>query len=358
MAPTALELRRVALPLRHPHRFAHGTETDREVVVVAYHRPDGVVGWGECSTLRRPTYTAEWTAGAWTVLTEILGPALLAGRDPGVIGHPMARAALEVAALDARLKVEGRSLSTHLGGRRTRVPTRSVIGMAETPAAVVEAVAGRLAAGVRSVKLKVAPGWDLDPLRALRERWPSLDCAADANGSYAGDPAAALALDRFGLTYLEQPLDPADLVGHAALRRRLATPIALDESLDGPGALRSAVALGALDVASIKPARVGGLERAATMVALVAESGFDGFVGGMLETGIGRATALAVASLPGCGGPTDLGPSSHYFARDLTTPMELDEDGFLAVPTGAGIGVEVDFETVEAHTRERLVLER
>lgn len=356
--PVAVELRRIRLPLARPLASAHGVETERHIVLVAATGPDGTVGWGECAALGRPTYTGEWTAGAWAVLTEELAPAAVARRPSGVVGHPMATAALSTAVLDARLKAAGTSLAAELGvdGGRA-VASTAVTGTGARVDELLASVAVDLAAGHRSVKVKIRPGWDVEPLHALRDAWPDLDLAADGNGAYTtADRAHLVGLDRFGLAYLEQPLPADDLVAAAALAERMATPIALDESLTSPGAVATALALGAADVVSIKPGRLGGIDRAAAVAVLAAERGVDAFVGGMLETGVGRAAALAVAALPGCSLPTDLGPSARYFSADLTPPFVLDGGGRLAVPSGPGIGVAPDLDRVDDVTVERCVV--
>lgn len=355
--PDALELVRVAVPLPRPFRSAHGVEAVRRAVLVRAVGADGVEGWGECSALARPTYTGEWHDGAWLVLRHELAPAVVAGRDHGVRGHPMAVAAVEGALVDLALRRAGRSLAAALGATRHRVDTTAVVDLATGVDELLERVAAAVALGHRSVKLKVRPGADVGPLRAVRSTWPALAVAADANGAYAGDPDAVLALDRLGLAYLEQPLDPDDLVGHAALTRRLTTPVALDESVPSPGAVAAALALGAADVVNLKPARLGGLAAAVEAHRLLVEAGVPAFVGGLLELGVGRATALAVAGLPGCTLPTDLGPSSRYVDDDLTPPFELGPDATLGVPTGAGIGVVPRPARLDEVAVERVVIE-
>jgi O-succinylbenzoate synthase len=354
----AVELRRVRLPLRHPMVAAHGTEHHRDVVLVAAERADGTVGRGECSTLSRPTYTAEWTGAAWWVLRDELVPALLAGGDAGIVGHPMATASLATAVLDARLRSEATNLAAFLGAEAGRaVPSTAVSGIHPTVDALLAAVSADLAAGHRSVKCKIRPGWDVEPLAAVRSAWPDLALAADANGAYGRSDVAHLAeLDDLALAYLEQPFAADDLLASAELARRTGIRLALDESITSVAAVALVAELGAAHVVSAKPARLGGVDVAARVVALAAERGLGAFVGGMLETGIGRAAALAVAALPGCDRPTDLGPSSRYFAADLTPALELDGAGALTVPTGPGLGVAPDIDRLDAVTVDRLVL--
>jgi O-succinylbenzoate synthase len=339
---------------------AHGTEAEREVVLVAATLADGTVGWGECSTLARATYTGEWTEAAWWMLRDELAPAALAGRDAGVVGHPMATASLTSAVLDARLRADGVSLAGWLGAEPGRcVPSTAVTGIEPTVDALLRRIDADRAAGHRSVKCKIRPGWDVEPLGAVRSAWPELALAADGNGAYRRSDLDHLAsFERFDLRYLEQPFPADDLVSSAALARRSATPVALDESITSAAMVEVVVALGAAGVLSIKPGRLGGLDEAARVAGLALDRGLPAFVGGMLETGVGRAAALAVAALPGCGLPTDLGPSDRYFAADLTAGFVLDNDGALTVPTGPGIGVRPDAERLSAATVDHLALTR
>jgi O-succinylbenzoate synthase len=337
---------------------SHGVERDRDVVLVAVTLDDGSVGWGECSALGRPTYTGEWTEAAWWVLRDELAPALLAGRAAGVVGHPMAAASVSTAVLDARLRSASVNLATSIGAEPGRsVPSTAVTGMQPGIDDLLRCVATDLAAGHRSVKCKIRPGWDVEPLAAVRSAWPDLGLAADANGSYGrADLHHLVSLDRFGLRYLEQPFAADELLLSAQLVRSSATPVALDESVTSVATVDVIVALGAARVLSIKPARIGGIDEAVRVAELAAAHGLGAFVGGMLETGVGRAAALAVAALPGCGLPTDLGPSSRYFTDDVTETLGLDDAGALAVPTGPGIGVALDADRVDAATVDRIVV--
>ncbi len=352
-------LHRVRLPLVTPHVAAHGTEHEREVVLVAVTTDRGAVGWGECSALSRPTYTAEHTDGTWALLRDELAPALLAGRPSGVVGHPLAHSAVATAVLDARLRTDGVRLADHLGATRSSVPVAAVVGLSSGTGELVERVGAVLDRGAALVALKVQPGSDVEPLRAVRDHWPGLALAADANGSYRrGDTEHLARLDDIGLAYLEQPLPAEDLVGSAALARRLDTPVALDESVTSVGGWEAALALGAADALNLKPARVGGPAEARRVHDLAVDAGAEVWVGGLLETGVGRALALAVAGLPGCTRPTHLGPSARYFADDVTEPLTLGPGATLTVPTGPGMGVAPRPDRLAAVTVEHCVLER
>lgn len=361
-----IELWRVAIALRLPFEASHGTEERREVVVVRLTDAAGAEGWGECDALTRPTYTHEYARGAFAVLRDEFGPAVLAAAPgaalpPAARFHPMARAALEAARLDLGLRAHGRSLAQHLGGTRRRLERTAVLGRRGSHAELVAAVDDALAAGAAIVKLKLAGPEDLAAFRALRAERPTAPVAADANGSLDAITPQALCeagLDELALAYLEQPYGPDALLETAALRRLCRTPVALDESITSLEAARLAHAVGALDIVNVKPARLGGPLAAAALLRWASEHAVDAFCGGMVELGIGRAAATAVASLDGCTLPTDLGPSTAYVgeAAELCTPVRCDAAGRLLVPTGPGIGVTVDVERVEAAAVERAVL--
>lgn len=319
---------RISLPLRRPHDAAHGSEAVRDVIVVEHCRADGAVGWGECPTLAAPTYTSEHTEGAWQLLRS--GLALAA------VGHPMLTGALRDAALDAAAVAQDRPLAWRCAQGLATCEVVAAIGA--RPDEVVARVAAALATGAALVKVKVAPGHDVALLEAIRSTLPDAPLAADANGSYVGVPERARALDRFGLRYLEQPLAADDLVGHRDLSAAMATSVALDESVTGPATVRTLASLGATRlVISVKPSRVGGWEAAVATLHAVGECGFGAFVGGMLETGVGRASAVALATHPVATLPTDLGPSDRYFDQDVTGPV-VSVEGRLQVPPGPGFG--------------------
>lgn len=362
-----LELWRVAVALSVPFEASHGTEERREVVVVRLTDADGAVGWGECDALTRPTYTHEYARGAFAVLRDELGPAMLAAPPEAALPafarfHPMARAALELARLDLELRSIGRSLGAHLGGGRPALARTAVLGRRASTAELLAALDAAQAGGATLVKLKLAGLDDVAALLAVRAARPDAALAADANGSLEATAPQQLieaGLDRLGLVYLEQPYGPDALLETAALRRLGRTPIALDETITSLDAARLARAVGAVDILNVKPARLGGPLPAATLLSWAADRGLDAFCGGMVELGIGRAAAAAVASLPGCTLPTDLGPSAAYLAEgaELCTPVRVDGAGRLVVPDGAGLGVAVDVDRVEAAAVARAVLE-
>ncbi len=350
-AITHVELRRVHLPLVNPFRTAHGIETARDVLVVRVLGPD-TEGWAECVAPAEPGYTAEYVDGAHDVLRRFLVPALAAGVPVSLVkGHPMAKAALEVALLDAELRAAGRSLAAHLGGTRDRVPAGVAVGISGSVPALLDAVERHVAEGYRRVKLKIEPGWDVEPVAAVRARHPDLPLQVDGNGAYTiGDADHLARLDEYGLLLVEQPLADDDLAGHAALARRMRTPICLDETITSVTVATDALDRGACAVINLKVGRVGGLAEAVRIHDLCRTRSVPLWCGGMLETGLGRALNVALAALPGFTLPGDLSASQRYFHEDLTEPFVLD-DGHLAVPAGPGLGVRPRPEVLAATTR-------
>lgn len=379
------ELVRVSVPLAAPWRSAAGTFSHRDTMLVrAVLRfpgagPGGgageVEGWGECPALPGPTFSAEYTAGAQDVSERYLVPALL--RDgvacigavgpalAGVKGHNMAKTAFEAAVLDAELKAGGVRAADFLCGQsRCRavaaegVMAGVAIGLTRSVSELLDEVALRCEEGYRRVKLKVRPGWDVEPVRAVRERWPALVLFADANGAYGhlpvGEAAEQLArLDSYELSCLEQPLADDDLAGHGELARRLRTPLCLDEALSSPAAIVNALRAGACSVVNIKAGRLGGYLEAVRAHDICAEQQVPVWCGGMVETGIARAANLALASLPGFSLPGDLSATGRFFETDLAGPMPLRPDGTIAVPVGPGGGVLVDHEAIGRFSTSR-----
>jgi O-succinylbenzoate synthase len=355
----AVEMLLVRLPLVRPFTTSFGTSTHKECVLIRAIGDDGREGWGECTAMERPGYSAEWTGSAWAILRDYLIPAALAGRPDRVSGHHMAKAVLEVALTDLDLRRTGISLAAHLGADRDRVPCGVSLGMEESLDALLELASSFVEAGYRRIKLKIEPGRDVESVRAVRERFPDTSLSVDANTAYTRDTAdALLPLDELGLEYIEQPLPEDDLSGHAQLQARLRTPICLDETITSPIAARGAIELGACRVINVKLGRVGGLAASKRIHDLAVDLGVPLWVGGMLETGIGRAANVALAALPGFTLPGDTSASSRYFERDLTEPFVVDADGTMAVPTGPGLGVAPIPEMLEEICVERVMLRR
>jgi O-succinylbenzoate synthase len=362
-----IEVRHVVLPLIHPFETSFGREEERETMIVAV-QGQGLTGWGEAATSVGPWYEYETVETCWHVLHDFLGP-LVVGKEvvnledaarwmAPVRGHPIAKMGLESAVWDLLGRAEGKSISRLLGGSRSRVAVGVSIGIQGSVSALVERIGAFWAEGYSRIKIKIRPGWDVDVLRQVRKYFPDIPLMADANSAYTlADVERLVDLDEFALMMIEQPLAHDDLVDHALLQQRLRTPICLDESVSSLAMARAALALGSGQIINIKPARVGGLTVARAIHDLCLERGVPVWCGGMLETGVGRAHNVALASLRGFVLPGDISASARYFEEDIVEPpFEILGDGTMAVPEGPGIGVEVIPGRVEAATRRRAVI--
>ncbi len=356
---TGLELRRVAMPLVAPFRTSMGTEHERDVLLVRAVS-DEAEGWGECVAMSEPGYSAEYVDGAADVIRRFLSPALSALpavdahlAEPvfaRVKGHPMAKAAVQTALLDAQLRAAGLSFGQFLGAVRPSVPAGVSVGIMDSVPQLLDAVSGYLDQGYLRIKLKIEPGWDVAPVRAVRERFGDILLQVDANCAYTLQDARQLAkLDVFDLLLIEQPLPEDDIRGHAELARRMGTPVCLDESITSARAAADAIALRAAAIVNIKPGRVGGYLEARRVHDVCVANGVPVWAGGMLETGIGRAANVALAALPGFTLPGDTSASDRYYRTDITPPFRL-EDGHVRVPTGPGLGVDPDPDALAAAT--------
>lgn len=368
VALEGFELRVLHLPLVAPFTTSFGTETVREVIVVRALTADGD-GWGEIVTQADPLYSSEYTQGAWDVALRFLVPALLdrqqvAPHDVADVlepfkGHRMAKAGLELAVLDAALRAEGRSFAEYAGAVRDRVPSGVSVGIQRDPAALVDTVHGYLDEGYVRIKIKIKPGRDVADTAAVRDAFGTIPLQVDANSAYTMTDADTLAeLDRFDLLLIEQPLQEDDLVDHAALARRLKTPVCLDESIVSDKAAADALALGSASVVNIKAGRVGGYLEAVRIHDRCLDAGVPVWCGGMLETGIGRAANAALAALPGFTLPGDVSASSRFYARDIVTEPVVLEDGHVRVPIGHGLGIEIDPVALDDFTVARETLTR
>ena len=363
-----LALREIRLPLKEPFRISSGVCTERRILLLELTDADGVSVWAECVAGELPNYSAETIDTAWHAITTWIAPRVL-GRTlagPEAVhdvlardfrGHPMAKAAVEMGCWALAAERAGLPLARLLGGTRTAIPTGISLGIQSTPDALVERALAARAAGYRKIKLKIQPGADVAYVRAVREAvGPDVALMADANSGYTIADADHLAqLDAFGLTMIEQPLGREDLVQHAALQRRLATPLCLDESITDADRARDMIALGSGRIVNIKPGRVGGFTSSIAIHDACAGAGMPVWCGGMLESGVGRAYNVALASLPNFSMPGDLSPSARYWARDVVTPeWTMSADGLVTVPLDRpGIGVEVDVDHIDELTVRR-----
>lgn len=343
-----IELRRVAMPLVSPFRTSFGTQTAKDILLVRAVI-DGAEGWGECVTLADPVYSAEYTDGAADVMRRNLLPALSGVELSGAHmigevlapfkGHRMAKAAIEMAVLDAELRAEARSFARELGSVRTSVPCGVSVGIMDEIPRLLDAVGDYISEGYVRIKLKIEPGWDIDVVRAVRERFGDVQLQVDANTAYTLRDAQHLAvLDEFDLLLIEQPLEEEDLLGHAELAQILRTPVCLDESITSAQTAAQAIRLGATSIINIKPGRVGGYLEARRIHDLAVASGVPVWCGGMVESGLGRAANIALAALPGFALPGDVSASDRFYRTDLTEPFVM-HDGRLDVPLGPGLGV-------------------
>jgi O-succinylbenzoate synthase len=352
-----VELVRVAMPLVRPFRTSFGVQETRDVLLVHVTTDQGE-GWGECAAHAEPFYNEEFTESAQMVLRRWLVPAVrslpdLTGATVSdacrqVKGYRAAKAGLEMAVLDAELRAEGQSLATHLGGSRATIDVGVSVGITPTVGELVEQVRGYVSDGYLRVKLKIMPGWDLEPLRAVRAEFPELALQVDANAGYEESAADLLVqLDQFGMLMIEQPYRPDELAAHARLAARMSTPICLDESILSVGHALTALDMGACTIVNLKVGRVGGVLEAVRIHDACVARGVPVWCGGMLETGVGRAANVALASLPGFVFPADISASDRYWRRDITEPFVL-EGSSIRVPTAPGLGVTVQMDDLRA----------
>ncbi len=362
-----IELFLVELPLVRPFRVSFGTSTGKECVLVRV-RTDDAEGWGECvADDGYPGFSGEWNEGAWILLRDVLGPALLRADEVTidtvehhlrfVRGNPMAKATLVDAVVDASLRASGTSLADYLGADKPSVACGVSIGIAETTDELRAQVAAHLEQGYRRIKLKIMPGTDLERVAAIRADHPDILLSVDANAAYSlEDVELFRALDAYRLLMVEQPLHHEDLVQHATLQAEISTAICLDESIRSAADARAAIDLGACRIVNIKQGRVGGVLEARRVHDAAARADVPVWCGGMLETGIGRATNLALAGMPNFLLPGDTSASARYFHDDLTEPFILEPDGTMLIPTGPGIGVVPRPDRLEACTVRRELL--
>jgi o-succinylbenzoate synthase len=344
-----IELREIRLPLREPFAISSGTRLERRILLLTLEG-EGEEGWGECVAAEDPGYSYETTDTAWHILTgfllpglagrEILGPEEVFRHAPHVRGHPMAKAAVEMAVWDLQAKVVGAPLWELLGASGAPVPVGVSIGLQPDDFALLRRVEEYLEEGYRRIKLKIRPGRDVAMLQAVRDRFPEAPLMADANSAYTLDDLSLLKeLDALELLMIEQPLGHEDLLDHARLQAELRTPICLDESIRSVSDLELALELGSGRIVNVKPGRVGGLAEARAIHDFSRARGIPVWCGGMLESGIGRAFNVALAGLPGFTLPGDLSGSRRYWMEDIVTPEWVPEDGTLAPGEGPGIGV-------------------
>lgn len=361
-----ITLRHIRMPYVAPFQTSRWTELDRECVIVEL-RADGLTGWGECGANQYCAYSYETTKTNWHILEDFLNPAVLAAdlADAAsyrravahVSGHPMAKAGMEMALWDLFAQRAGLSLQRFIGGSGDRVKVGVSVGIQPTTEKLLETVDGYLAQGYRRIKLKIKPGRDVGDVAAVRRAHPDVLLQVDGNSVYRlADAGHLKQLDDFNLLLIEQPLAEDDIIDHARLQPLLKTPICLDESILSVTHVRWALELGACRVINIKPGRVGGISEAIAIHDYCRERHVPVWMGGMLETGIGRAANVAVASLPGFTLPGDISASARYYPEDIIDPpFVLNPDSTLSVPTGPGLGVNVRVDALERVTLRKAV---
>jgi len=353
-----IELIHIKMILVSPFVTSMGTEYDEEHIIVRVDG-DGVTGWGESVAEGTPYYSYETVPTAWHILRDFLIPSVLGKEfsDIGeaislyskVRGHMMAKAGLEAALWDAMAKAKGISLSELLGGSRSKVDVGVSIGIQSSESALVKKVEAYLAEGYKRIKIKIAPGHDIQYVTALRKELPGLILQVDANSAYSLDDIALFKrLDEHNLLLIEQPLGYEDIFDHSKLQRELKTPICLDESIHSLDDTRAAIELDSCRIINIKPGRVGGFTESKLIHDYCASKNIPVWHGGMLESGIGRAGNVALASLPNFTLPGDISASKRYYKEDIVEPeFVVNKDGTMNVPGKPGIGVEVNLDSLK-----------
>lgn len=354
-------LNHLRMPLRLPFETSFGRSTERDCILIRIGS-EGLVGLGECVADHDPGYAYETTATAWHIIHDFIAPKMI-GKDiqgiedyrqrmAPIRGHPMAKAGIEMALWDLRGKIEGCCLQRLIGGQRQSVEVGVSVGIQESKAALITRVESYLGEGYQRIKIKIKPGRDVLETSAVREAFPDTKLQVDANSAYDLDSAQTLKpLDDMDLLLIEQPLAEDDIWDHAKLQKGFKTALCLDESILSARHARCALEMAACRVINIKAGRVGGLREAIAVHDLCKDRSVPVWCGGMLETGIGRAANLALASLPGFTLPGDLSATARYYERDITHErFVLNPDSSIDVPAGNGLGVTLDLKNVKKYT--------
>lgn len=360
----SVEVRLIRLPLIEPFETSFGKIDSRLIFLVSL-KADGYTGWGEVVASEEPRYSYETVGTAFHVIRDFLGPAILSAPINGLDdlakrfapyrGHNMAKAGLELAYMHLLAQVEKRSLSSLIGGERKRIPVGVSLGIQPTLSRLLDRVDRYLQLGYQRIKLKIKPGWDIDVVDEVRRKNPNILLSVDANSAYTlADQDHLKLLDDFNLLMVEQPLQNDDVLDHSKLQQVMKTSICLDESIVSARQARIALDLESCRLINIKIGRVGGYSAALAIHDLCVSRNIPVWCGGMLESGIGRAHNIALASLQGFSLPGDISASSRYFERDIIFPeVKVDEDGTVLVPDGLGLGFEVDTDYIESLTETR-----
>jgi len=369
MIISTIELREIRLPLVHFFETSFGRTTERRIILVRMTDADGATGWGECTAGEGPFYCEEWTETAWAVLNEFLAP-MVVGQSIAnaaavsrlmsrVRGNRMARAAVEAAGWDLEAKQFGVPLWQHLGGVRREIPCGVSIGIQDSPEELIDKIEQELAAGYQRIKIKIKPGWDVAIVERVRAHFPDIQLMGDANSAYTlRDTDLFKELDDFKLMMIEQPLAHDDMFDHAKLQRQLRTAICLDESVHSAADAKHALELGACRIINVKLGRVGGHAEAKRIEEVCRETNIPVWCGGMLESGIGRAHNIAMATLEGFSLPGDVSASSRYWKEDIIDPpVTVTPQGTIVARDQPGIGYEVKEDLIERLTVRKTLIE-
>lgn len=363
----SITLRHLRMPLVTPFETSFGREIDRECVIVEL-QSEGLTGYGECVATRDPGYSYETTGTAWHILKEFVAPLILGedvrdaldfqDRVAGIRGHLLAKAGVEMALWDLLGKRDGKSLCEMLGGAREKVEVGVSVGLQESPEVLVRSVTDFVDQGYARIKIKIKPGRDVGDASAVRKAFPNIRLQVDANSAYTLESAQSLKpLDELNLLLIEQPLFEDDIWDHHKLQKQFKTPICLDESVVSPRHARYAIEMEACRVINIKAGRLGGLSQGVMVHDLCEEHGIPVWCGGMLETNVGRASNLALASLPNFTLPGDISASDRYYRRDITDEsFTLNADSTIDVPRGAGLGITINKSAMEQYSLAVLAL--
>jgi O-succinylbenzoate synthase len=363
----SITLHHISMPLTAPFETSFGRETDRQCIIITL-QANGLTGYGECVASHDPGYSYETTGTAWHILKDFIAPLILGNeivdaldfqkRVEKIRGHHLAKAGVEMAIWDLLGKRDGKSLKEMFGGEKNAVEVGVSVGIQESADTMLQTVDVFLEKGYRRIKIKIKPGREVEETTAIRKQYPDLRLQVDANSAYTLDTANALKpLDDLNLLLIEQPLFEDDIWDHRKLQAEFKTPICLDESIVSPRHARYALEMEACRNINIKPGRVGGLSQAIMIHDYCRERNIPVWCGGMLETGIGRASNLAIATLPGYVLPGDISASDRYYHRDITNErFVLNDDSTIDVPNAPGLGVTIDEEALRSFTKSELVL--
>ena len=361
-----IELCFTKMELVSPFETSLGVELFEEHIIVRIDC-EGVTGWGECVVEPSPSYSYETLKTAEHILSDFIIPSILGKEFPDlssalsqygwIRGHRMAKAGVEAALADAFAKSQGLSLSAYLGGTRKKIPVGVSVGLQASPQKLVEVIGGYLQDGYKRIKIKIAPGRDIELVKAVRQEYPDILLQVDANSAFTLDDIDMLrSMDEYNLQLIEQPLGYDDIYDHSILARQIKTPICLDESIYNVSDTKAAIELGSCTIINIKPGRVGGYTESIKIHDYCSSINIPVWHGGMDESGIGRAGNVALASLPNFTMHGDISATKRYYKKDIVEPeFVLNEDGTMNVPEGPGIGVEINMEMLERVTIKKSV---